>query len=166
MSRGEGVDTDKSWEERMDLYIKEERLTQVSFPLALCTPPPSAERRTILIIDRYEALVRARRRKARGWDDHTRDVYNRHRYLVEGIHGEAKERHGLRRAVRRGLENVAIQVYLTAAVINLKRLAMASCGPIGRLFSIMERLAKDVYQAVSTFWRDILFSLNDLYTTA
>jgi transposase len=128
--------------------------------------PPSAERRTILIVDGYEALLRARRRKARGWDDHTRHVYNRHRYLVEGIHGEAKERHGLRRAVRRGLGNVAIQVYLTAAVINLKRLARASCGPIGRLFSIMDRLAKDVCQAVSTFRRDIPFSLNDLYSTA
>jgi len=43
--------------------------------------------------------------------------------MVEGIHGEAKTQHGLRRAVRRGLSNVAIQVYLTAAVINLKRLA-------------------------------------------
>ena len=39
------------------------------------------------------------------------------------MHGEAKTQHGLRRAVRRGLSNVAIQAYLTAAVINLKRLA-------------------------------------------
>jgi hypothetical protein len=39
------------------------------------------------------------------------------------MHGEAKTQHGLRRAVRRGLANVAIQAYLTAAVINLKRLA-------------------------------------------
>jgi hypothetical protein len=43
--------------------------------------------------------------------------------LREGMHGKAKTQHGLRRAVRRGLSNVAIQVYLTAAVINLKRLA-------------------------------------------
>ncbi len=40
------------------------------------------------------------------------------------MHGEAKTQHGLRRAVRRGLANVAIQAYLTAAVINLKRLAI------------------------------------------
>ena len=39
------------------------------------------------------------------------------------MHGEAKTQHCLRRAVRRGLSNVAIQAYLTAAVINLKRLA-------------------------------------------
>ena len=42
---------------------------------------------------------------------------------MEGIHGEAKCQHGLRRAVRRGLSNVRIQAYLTAVVINLKRLA-------------------------------------------
>lgn len=84
--------------------------------------PPSAKVRTVLIVDGYEALLRARRRK-RCWDRETRECYSRHRWMVEGIHGEAKTQHGLRRAVRRGLSNVAIQVYLTAAVINLKRLA-------------------------------------------
>jgi hypothetical protein len=44
---------------------------------------------------------------------------------VEGIHGEAKTWHGLARAVRRGLANMQIQADLTAAVINLKRLAAA-----------------------------------------
>jgi hypothetical protein len=42
---------------------------------------------------------------------------------VEGVQGTGKTQHGLRRAVRRGLGNVAIQVYLTAAVMNLKSLA-------------------------------------------
>ncbi len=58
-----------------------------------------------------------------GWDKEIKRCYNRHRNRVEGAHGEAKTQHGLRRAVRRGLDNVAIQVYLTAAVMNLKRLA-------------------------------------------
>jgi hypothetical protein len=56
---------------------------------------------------------------------------HRHRWQVEGVHGEAKTQHGLRRAVRRGLSNVRIQAYLTAAVINLKRLALH----VARLFS-------------------------------
>jgi hypothetical protein len=81
--------------------------------------------RVILIVDGYEALLRARRRKNRGWDEDTQRVYNRHRTYVEGVHGEGKTQHGLRRAIRRGLVNVAIQVYLVAAVINLKRLAKA-----------------------------------------
>lgn len=77
--------------------------------------------RTLMISDGYAALLRARRRKVKA-DEKDKLLYMRHRGLVEGIHGEAKTQHGLRRAVRRGLSNVAIQAYLTAAVINLKRL--------------------------------------------
>lgn len=84
----------------------------------------SAKARSVLIVDGYEALLRARRRRRR-WDEATQGIYTRHRWRVEGVHAEAKTRHGLRRAVRRGLANVAIQAYLTAAVINLKRLATA-----------------------------------------
>jgi len=78
--------------------------------------------RTVLISNGYEALLRARRRY-RMPDQKFVSIYKRHQWKVEGMHGEAKTQHGLRRAVRRGLSNVAIQVYLTAAVINLKRLA-------------------------------------------
>ena len=91
-------------------------------PLKSRCLPPSATSRTILIVDGYEAWLRARRRKHR-WDDATREIYGRHKWQVEGVHGEAKTQHGLRRAVRRGMENVSIQVYLTAVVLNLKRLA-------------------------------------------
>ena len=44
------------------------------------------------------------------------------------MHGEAKTQHGLSRAVRRGLANMSIQAYLTAVVINLKRLATYAGG--------------------------------------
>lgn len=85
--------------------------------------PSSSLHRTIRIVLGYEALLRARRRKARGWDAETKELYQRHQWRAEGKHGEAKTTHGLRRAVRRGRWNVAIQAYLTAAVMNLKRLA-------------------------------------------
>lgn len=83
--------------------------------------------RTILISHGYEALLRARRRR-RSPDPKFTTMYRRHRWKLEGMHGEAKTQHGLRRAVRRGLDNVAIQAYLTAAVINLKRLAKYAGG--------------------------------------
>jgi IS5 family transposase len=85
--------------------------------------PSSSYHRTIRIVLGHEALLRARRRKARGWDAETKELYQRHQWRVEGKHGEAKTTHGLRRAVRRGRWNVAIQAYLTAAVMNLKCLA-------------------------------------------
>jgi transposase len=83
---------------------------------------PSASSRIIVLGDGFEALLRARRRRRR-WSEHEYTLYARHRWRVEGVHGEAKTQHGLRRAARRGQWNVAIQVYLTAAVMNLKRLA-------------------------------------------
>ena len=43
--------------------------------------------------------------------------------LSEGVHGRSKTQHGLSRAVGRGLVNVSTQSYLTAAVMNLKKLA-------------------------------------------
>lgn len=82
----------------------------------------TARCRTILIGQGYEALLRARRVHARR-DARRGALYTRHRWRVEGVHGEAKTQHGLRRAARRGLWNVAIQAYLTAVVMNLKRLA-------------------------------------------
>jgi len=85
---------------------------------------PSASARTITISHGYEALLRARRRRLR-WGDHEYGLYRRHRWRAEGVHGEGKTQHRLRRAARRGLWNVAIQAYLTAAVMNLKRLANA-----------------------------------------
>jgi len=92
-------------------------------PLRARCLPPSAHTRQITLFPGTEALLRARRRHERGWDDDARTAYRSHRWRAEGVHGEAKTQHGLRRAVRRGLDNVAIQSALTAAVLNLKRLA-------------------------------------------
>ena len=72
----------------------------------------------------YPALLRARRRRER-WSEEERYLYQRHRWRSEGYHGEAKAWHGLARAVRRGLQNMRIQAFLTAAAVNLKRLAAA-----------------------------------------
>lgn len=84
--------------------------------------PPSAKARTIRVSDHHEALLRARRRHTRR-EPRFGELYSRHRWRSEGVHGEGKTCHGLRRAVRRGFWNVRIQCYLTAAVMNLKRLA-------------------------------------------
>jgi transposase len=81
--------------------------------------------KAVVVGDDYPALLRARRRRER-WSREDRQLYQRHRWRSEGFHGEAKTWHGLARAVRRGLANMRIQAYLTAAAINLKRLATAA----------------------------------------
>ena len=49
--------------------------------------------------DGYPALLRARRRRDR-WSAEDQRLYRRHRWRLEGLHGEAKTWHGLARAVR------------------------------------------------------------------
>ena len=83
--------------------------------------------KAVVVSDDYPALLRARRRRLR-WAEQERRLYWRHRWRSEGFHGEAKTWHGLARAVRRGLQNMRIQSFLTAAAINLKRLAAALLG--------------------------------------
>ena len=90
---------------------------------SLCLSKGRANK-AVVISDDYPALLRARRRRER-WTDEDRRLYQRHRWRSEGFHGEAKTWHGLARAIRRGLQNMRIQAFLTAAAINLKRLAAA-----------------------------------------
>jgi transposase len=119
---------------------------------------PSARKRSVLIGDEYPALLRARRKRLR-WDESVRAIYRRHRWMIEGRHGEAKNRHGLVRAVRRRLHNVQIQAYLTAAVMNLKRLANALTGPGGPtgaasgLIYMLQRLVCRMSEAISVCQR-------------
>ena len=89
--------------------------------------------RTVLVPHEYPALLRARRRHARRGEEERR-LWRRHMGRSEGYHGEAKSWHGLARAVRRGLANVRIQAYLTAAAVNLKRLAAAVAARIFALW--------------------------------
>lgn len=93
--------------------------------------------KSVVIGDDYPALLRARRRRDR-WSAEDDRLYQRHRWRSEGYHGEAKTWHGLARAVRRGLENMRIQAFLTAAAVNLKRLAGAI---LATLLAILAALA-------------------------
>lgn len=101
---------------------------------ALCLSP-SRVTKAIVIVHDYPALLRARRRRER-WSEDEDQLYRRHRWRSEGFHGEAKTWHGLARAVRRGLENMRIQSFLTAAAINLKRLAAALLALISAIFGL------------------------------
>ena len=90
---------------------------------ARCVSPSRHARVVVFNVD-HPALLRARRRRLQ-WGEREDRLYARHRWRAEGFHGEAKTWHGLARAVRRGLDNIRIQAFLTAAAVNLKRLATA-----------------------------------------
>jgi transposase len=119
----------------------------------------TAKVRVVLITDGYESLLRARRRWQKR-DENILDKYKRHKWRVEGIHGEAKTQHGLRRAVRRGLANVSIQVYLTAMVMNLKRMAaflllFFARRQSGRHYRYNLSLIRVVFTGVTDCWQKI-----------
>ncbi|MFT8247359.1 IS1182 family transposase [Roseomonas sp. BN140053] len=98
--------------------------------------------KAVVVSDHHPALLRARRRKER-WSKEDARLYQRHRWRSEGFHGEAKSWHGLARALRRGLQNMRIQAFLTAAAVNLKRLAAALLTLLGpwRSVSLLAALA-------------------------
>ncbi|PRD40488.1 hypothetical protein C5748_26655 [Phyllobacterium phragmitis] len=93
-------------------------------PLQTRCVSSSRHSRVVVFNLNHPSLLRARRKRI-AWGDREQRLYQRHRWRVEGVHGEAKTWHGLARAVRRGLDNMRIQAFLTAAAINLKRLAAA-----------------------------------------
>jgi len=95
--------------------------------------------RPVYVADGHPSLLRARRRKER-WRDECYVTYTRHRWIVEGRIAEAKLRHGLARAVRRGIASMAIQMFLTAMAINLKRLASSLFMPLTALHGLIVRL--------------------------
>ncbi len=95
---------------------------------------PGRVTKAVVISHDYPALLRARRRRER-WGEEEKRLYQRHRWRSEGFHGEAKTWHGLARAVRRGLDNMRIQSFLTAAAINFKRLAAIAPAPLERVMT-------------------------------
>jgi len=103
-------------------------------PLRSRCVSPSRHARVVVFNVNHPSLLRARRKRL-NWSKRENRLYQRHRWRVEGVHGEAKTWHGLARAVRRGLDNMRIQAFLTAAAINLKRLAAAFLALIVRLLA-------------------------------
>lgn len=118
---------------------------------AICLSPSRATKAVVIVND-YPALLRARRRRLR-WGDEENRLYRRHRWRAEGFHGEAKTWHGLARAVRRGLDNMRIQAFLTAAAINLKRLAGTICALLIRLVACSGPYRR---QEVRIHWLQVL----------
>jgi DDE family transposase len=107
-------------------------------PLAKACLSRGRLNKAVMISDHYPALLRARRRRER-WSADVSTSATAGGPKVST--GEAKTWHGLgargaprTRAVRGGLQNMRIQAFLTAAAVNLERLAAAllSFSPSGR----------------------------------
>jgi len=73
--------------------------------------------------------------------------------VLEGLFGEAKRCHGLRRAKQRGVEKVEIQALMIATALNIKRLLKGLDKTTGyarrRMASFVADLAFDLFGACS-----------------
>ena len=96
-------------------------------PLRARCISPSATVRVIVIGDGYAALLRARRKRRRwGRTEHT--LYSRQRWRAEGVHGEAKTQHGLRRAASAGCWRRGGRARPSAARTSTWRIATTGTG--------------------------------------
>jgi transposase len=110
-----------------------------------------ANRRQLKVSKYHAALVRLR---ADSKTDSFKQLYRNRAPVIEGIFGEAKEWHGLRRAWRRGISKMRIQSLLIAAVINLKRLAavfMSEKTPINMIIRAFRAIWSILRQYIRRF---------------
>jgi hypothetical protein len=99
----------------------------------------------------HAALIRLRA------DSKTEDfqpLYRGRAPAIEGVFAEAKERHGLRRAWRRGLSKMRIQCLLIAAVINFKRLIMLLLYQATGSQTLRDGLNR-YWMTIATFYQEI-----------
>ena len=112
---------------------------------ARCT---KSKRRVLHIGPHHDAL---RRLRDDAKTDTFRALYRQRGAVIEGVFGEAKQWHGLRRAARRGLANMLMQSLLVAAVLNFKRL-MAAQAPIPACMTAIRTLATTIRAVISGAW--------------
>jgi transposase len=124
------------------LYQAERSVCRQCLRRSKCTP---GKYRTVKVTAHHAALIRLRA------DSKTEDFQQLYRSRgpgIEGVFAEAKQRHGLRRAWRRGLSKMRIQCLLIAAVINFKRLIT--------LLTATNRLPQAILDAICTLWRNLI----------
>lgn len=117
--------------------------------------------RCLNVSDHHAGLVRLR---ADSRTESFRQLYRRRSPVIEGIFAEAKERHGLRRAWRRGLSKMRIQCLLIAAVLNFKRLAAAFV----HIFFVCEVIyttLESFLRLFRHFWREIFIYDHPCHTS-
>jgi hypothetical protein len=108
-----------------------------------------SNRRAVKVSAYHGGLVKLR---ADSKTDSFRQLYRRRAPVIEGVFGEAKQWHGLRRAWRRGLSKMRVQCLLIAAVINFKRLAAVFAALFG--LRLLIKIILDTIRLILAFSDD------------
>jgi transposase len=113
-----------------------------------------SSRRQLKVGINHASLIRLR---ADSQTESFKKLYRSRAPVIEGIFGEAKQWHGLRRAWRRGLSKMLIQSLLIATVLNLKRLAAAFY-----LLNTIKITFKTGINAISNFIERLCYKTDDV----
>jgi len=116
-----------------------------------------SERRAVKVTRYHGSLVRLR---ADSKTDSFKQLYRQRSPVIEGVFAEAKQWHGLGRAWRRGLTKMRVQCLLIAAVINYKRLGVAS-GDLFGLKSLLETTIASIRALLRTFEHDYSITIRE-----
>ncbi len=115
-----------------------------------------SDRRTLKVSSNHASLIHLR---ADSKTDSFKRLYKSRAPVIEGIFGEAKEWHGLRRAWRRGLSKMLIQSFLIATVMNLKRLCAVLLYYLPNLKLLQDILERNWSLLRRYFKRELLLSI-------
>lgn len=86
-----------------------------------------------------------------------REIYKQRKQTIERVFADAKEKHGMRYTMLRGLKRVTMQVTLTFLCMNLKKLAIWK-----RRLGKLRPVAAYFLQCLSEIWLQLRFSILDI----
>jgi len=110
-----------------------------------------SDRRQVKVTRHHASMMRLR---ADSRTESFTALYRSRAPVIEGVFAESKQRHGLRRAWRRGLSKMLVQSLLVAAVLNFKRLATL----LWRFFGC-SALWNGLGEVIAAIWRRLNASL-------
>ena len=113
-----------------------------------------SSRRQLKVGINHASLVRLR---ADSRTENFKKLYRSRAPVIEGVFGEAKEWHGLRRAWRRGLPKMLVQCLLIATVLNFKRLATVLFA-LKTLILVFKSIIKCIFDDVRRLWHKIFIA--------
>lgn len=86
-----------------------------------------------------------------------REIYKQRKQTIERVFADAKEKHGMRYTMLRGLKRVTMQVTLTFLCMNLKKLAIWK-----RRLGKLRPVAAYFLRWISEIWLQLRFSILDI----
>jgi len=130
---------------------------------ATCLPDAQKNRARFVYRSLHQSHIdRIRRRQS---TRHFKSKLTERAWKVEGLFGEAKDNHCLRRTKYRGLANVQIQFYLTALSKNLKRVAAMKLSLLNFALKLVNKCPREAFHGFKLWISNLSPSFHSITAT-